>query len=120
MRILILLVCTALSFMGLIWPIYMIDGSKSLLGLIFAFIVVYAWICYFVMGVSWTADTKVSRWWPVSGTIAGLLSPSFGALAAETVNEAVQVFFAQLFGVSPAALLATWLVIFHMKGLQGK
>ena len=113
-RILLFLLCTAVSSLGFLWPLYLL--SDGWLGAVVALIVAYAWFSYFVMAVAWINDVRVSRWWPASGTVAGFASPCFSAFLATSLTEAIQSFAAQLLLVFPAFLLATLLVAFHWKG----
>jgi hypothetical protein len=59
----------------------------------------YAWIAYFVMGINWINNRRLGEFWPVSGTVAGVIALSpipAGALF-----------------VLPAVALAGYMVIFH-------
>jgi hypothetical protein len=59
----------------------------------------YAWIAYFVMGINWINNRRLGEFWPLSGTVAGVIALSpipAGALF-----------------VLPAIVLAIYMVIFH-------
>jgi uncharacterized protein YacL len=36
-------------------------------------IFIYAWFSWFVMAIAWLFDKKLSRYWPISGSISGTL-----------------------------------------------
>lgn len=42
----------------------------------------YAWIAHAVMTLAWVENRKVSRWWVISGTLAGVVGVSILSVAA--------------------------------------
>ena len=87
--------------------------------LLFGAISIYAWFSYFVMGVAWVKNKAVKKWWPLTGTLAGLAALGPGFLDGAPRQEALLSFAASLSYVLPAFLLAVWLVVFHLrKGLE--
>jgi type VI protein secretion system component VasK len=114
MRTTLLLGCAGLSFMGFIWPLWLLASGRPF-AVFLAVICIYAWVCYFVMGVAWARNERAKKWWPYSGTVAALASPFTGALVSANTNEGIQVTLSYFVFVLPAVLLAIWLVVFHMK-----
>lgn len=131
MRTSFLVVCTGLSFMGFYYPIMFLatligsasspipaykahDPSFSFF-LLFGAISIYAWFSYFIMGVAWVRNRAVKKWWPLTGTLAGLVALGPGFLAGAPRQEALLTFAASLFYVLPAFLLAVWMVVFHLR-----
>jgi len=131
MRTTLLLLCTGLSFMGFIYPImliatllgaasspipsYKLEEPSFLPFVLLGSISLYAWLCYFVMGIAWVKNVQVKKWWPLTGTLAGFATLSPGFLNEAPFQEALIAFVAPLLYVLPAFLLASWLVIFHLK-----
>ena len=66
---------------------------------------VYAWIVLAVMSIGWICDRRLSRFWPISGTIAGVLS-------------VVAVFVIPAVYVLPAIILALVVSLFHFRRPQ--
>lgn len=61
---------------------------------------IHAWIAFLVMAGSWVAGNKVNRYWPIAGTITGLISAT------------VSMPFSLL--VTPSIVLAFYLVGYHL------
>jgi tetrahydromethanopterin S-methyltransferase subunit E len=64
---------TLLSISMIAEPL-MFDSLQSYLSFVAGFVVLYAWIVHLIMCISWIADKKINKFWPISGTIAGTLS----------------------------------------------
>jgi hypothetical protein len=61
----------------------------------------YPWVALFIMNISWIANFRTHRFWPITGTILGLFATLFSVGSA--------LYFAPL-----AICLAIWLVIYHL------
>lgn len=83
--------------------------------LLFGAISFYSWFSYFVMGVAWVKNRPVKKWWPLTGTVAGLVALGPGFLTGAPHQEALLGFAASLIYVLPAFLLALWMVVFHLR-----
>lgn len=135
MRALFFFVCTALSFLGFFYPVMFIaqllgmassggayhQGSQLsdfLWNLAIGGAVSYAWLCYFIMGVAWIKNSITRKWWPISGTVAAIVLPVMSAATSSTLSQALRTFSLPLLLVLPAAVLALWLVVHHLK--QGR
>lgn len=99
----------------------MFDSPQSYLFFLAGFVVLYAWIAHLVMCINWIADRKVKKYWPVSGSIAAIISILYFANALSSIGGAsltVGKFFFALIGpiiwIFPAFLLAIHLVRFHL------
>lgn len=117
-----------IAFFGLVERHH--SASDILYPLIF-----YAWIAHAKMTLAWVDNRKVSRWWVVSGTLAGVIGVSVLSIAAlintklllieeflekDVYNGTLFIGQAFLFGiifplilVFPCVLLAIHLVWFH-------
>lgn len=95
------------------------------------FVWIAAWLIHVVMTVAWIRDRKLSRVWPVVGTVAGVSSFLVWALLAvkdavvlgvddTAVNTASAgtLTAIQAALVAPCILLAVWLVRFHCKAAK--
>lgn len=103
-RIAVLVVSFFLSGYGVIAPLLFLSGTSGPTpGWVYGWsaTITYGWIAWIVMGVFWVRNKRLGWFWPVTGTIAGVLSmlPTVG--------------FGILF-VSPAVAMAIVLVIFHL------
>lgn len=63
---------------------------------------IFAWVALFVMSIGWVRDHRVSRMWPIRGTVAGAIS-------------AISMFPQSIVVTLPAIVLAVILVRFHMR-----
>lgn len=64
----------------------------------------YAWIAYFVMGIYWIKNQKIGGFWPITGTVSGLVALS--------PIPAGVVF------ILPAVALAFYMVLFHTSKVE--
>lgn len=113
MRTALVLGCAGFSFMGFVWPLWLLASGRPF-AMLLAVLCIYAWVCYFVMGLAWTRNQRIKKWWPYSGTVSALASPIVGALVSASPIDGMQVIWSYLLLVLPAVALAIWLVAFHL------
>jgi len=113
-RILIAISCYLLSGYSLIAPIGIARQHTYLFGLM-----VFAWLAHFAMTYGWIKDRRVSRFWPVLGTVAGLASLTWGPISLNSLEDfGTSLLISWMFSVPfslPCILLAVYLVWFHCK-----
>lgn len=133
LRMLIFFICTAASglggyFGGLLLTVLGIDclsptthdSTCAFSGAIYLLIFIaylFAWIVYLIMGLSWIGKANIPRWLPVAGTLAALsfFVPEIMVGNPEhSVRVGLLVMALQLLWVSPAVLLAIFLVVYHL------
>ena len=64
----------------------------------------YAWFSWFVMAIAWLFDKRLSRYWPISGSIVGALSVIL-----------VSPLIVSVFLLLPSIMLAITFCKFHLK-----
>lgn len=74
-----------------------------------AALVPHAWVCLLAMTVAWISQRRLSRWWPVSGTVAAVL----GLLALSVSLGPAGILMGVLYA-SPGMLFAAFLCRFHL------
>jgi hypothetical protein len=74
----------------------------------------FAWGCYFAMASAWINSSGTPKWVPIAGTSAALSWFTPLAITATTSQELLGVFLVPAVLVSPAMLLAIYLVAYHM------
>jgi hypothetical protein len=96
-RIVAVLLCSALSSYGIVM------SSMQAMSNPFAMVLVpYAWLAYFVFCAAWIGQMKLSRFWMISGTVAGV-----GSLAMEPFGFLL---------VFPSVLLAAHIIMaYHFR-----
>jgi hypothetical protein len=91
-------------------------GPMEAFSLVLVPLYLWAWICYFRMGIAWVLDYRLPKWIPVSGTFSAL---SWFIPLLLTIDSAAEFFRAlgtfSMF-VAPAMLLAVYLVAHHLRG----
>lgn len=140
-RTFVVLACYALSGYGflataviaiyaLLSPQGNIVELPSSVGGIVVLVWLYAWSCHAVMCYGWISNRRVSRFWPISGTIAGIVSFIIFPTAAFfrslhvfglswknvffLVAKSFPVVAMEVILVLPCLLLAIFLVSFHL------
>ena len=127
-RILIVIAAYALSTGGFLFmamgTMTMLFNEDSVFLRPVPLIWLFAWTAHVRMSVAWARDLPVKRFWPVWGTVAGVVSlvtPVF-SVAVNGMTEFVRHFEAALIttGVvsayfSPSIVLAVYLVRFHLR-----
>lgn len=118
-------VCYALSFFGLFAPLFLAIGagpSEKIALSIVSVVMLYAWLCHFMMSLGWLNQHRVNKLWPITGTVAGVVSIIWAPLISVfkgNVPISMDAVFGSitLFGglVSPCVLLGMYLVWFHLK-----
>lgn len=98
LRILISLVAWASSFVAIYFS-YSTTFSSPISWSNFIF--GYPWIALFIMNVGWAKNHRLHPFWPISGTVVGLL--------ATALSTGFGLLFAPL-----TYCLAIWLVIYHL------
>lgn len=111
---------TGLSLVMIARP-SMFDSPQSYLFFLAGFVVLYAWIAHLVMCINWIADKRLKKYWPISGSIAAILSILYFANVLSSVGGTsltVGKFFlalvAPMVWTFPALILAIHLVRFHL------
>lgn len=82
LRTMAVLISAALSWYGLLWGYASIAGLvMRLFGVgepaptwmyVVSAMMAYAWIAWWVLAVAWIFQRRLHRWWPISGTVAGI------------------------------------------------
>lgn len=80
-----------------------------------------AWIMHLVMSVTWIADIRLHRAWPLLGTVLGVASFliwPFHAMRLDAPPQSVLLIAVQFVGfqlvlVAPCLVLASWLLKYH-------
>jgi len=85
----ILLIATLLGAASSPIPSYNLEEPSFLPFVLLGAISLYAWLCYFVMGVAWVKNVQVKKWWPLTGTLAGFATLSPGFLNEAPFREAL-------------------------------
>ncbi|WP_374356401.1 hypothetical protein [Chitinimonas sp.] len=113
-RLLVVGVCYLLSGYGLLFSMMAI--AEVFRGNIIYAVLLYAWLCHVVMSLGWVVNIRVARFWPISGTIAGvasfLLIPLVGGQSSQFGFDAVIM---EVLTVAPCLFLGFHLVSFHLK-----
>jgi len=127
-RVLIVITTYALSAVGfmfmMVGAMSMVFNEESILIKFVPLVWVFAWTAHVRMSVAWTRDLPVKRFWPVWGTVAGivsLFSPELW-IALGGITEFMRHIEAALVTtglvalyLSPSILLAVYLVRFHLR-----
>ncbi len=116
MKISIFIICSVISFLGFLYPLVLLIAGlveRDPIILILFFSCIYAWYCYFIMGVAWVKKQKIDKWYPLSGTVSALINPITFSFGQNTFPESLS-FFDMFIPVLPAVLLACWFVYFHL------
>jgi hypothetical protein len=77
----------------------------------------FAWTMYFIMAASWIGEGKIPQWLPVAGTVAALsffVPEIIIGTPEHTIRSEFLLVAMQLMLVSPAVLLAIFLVVHHL------
>jgi hypothetical protein len=96
------------------------DSSCAFHGAIYFLIFIaylFAWTVYLIMAASWIGKANIPRWLPVTGTLAALsfFVPEIMVGSPEhSIRSDFLVIAMQLIWVSPAVLLAIFLVVYHL------
>lgn len=98
MRILVSVAAWASSYLAIIIS-YSLASSTPVSWTNFIF--GYPWIALFIMNISWIRNHRLHPFWPISGTVVGVLASAF--------SVGYALFLAPL-----SICLAIWLVIYHM------
>lgn len=112
LRLLAVLVSFALSWYGVLWGYAgavglaqqaMGQGTEDTLPwmLVVALLLAYAWIAWLTLGLAWVAQRRLHPWWPISGTVVGIVCILF------TFGFAIVFTF-------PAITMAIVFVAFHL------
>ena len=71
--------------------------------------IVHAWASLLVMTIAWIRQRRVHRWWPISGTAAGIVG-----LLAFSVSLGPAAILAGVVYALPGMLFATFLCRYHL------
>lgn len=123
LKIILLIICTGTSALGLIWPFILLSQALSARDpfvLVFSAISFYAWYCYFLMAYAWIKTQTIENQHPIFGTVSALVVLIFNATSRihkteVPIREWPLVFTETSFFALPAILMACWLVFFHLK-----
>lgn len=126
-RSLIVALAYCLSGYGLLFTWILISELRTNTGLIkwFSLVPAFAWLAHMVMSLAWIRDRKLSIFWPVSGTIAGIITVLvmlFGSpcskLFASCFGYLMTAFISVFVSVMSCVILGVYLVRFHFNSVQ--
>lgn len=111
-RLLIASLCYLLSAYALIAPFGFAKTDHRF------WIAAFAWLAHGIMAYGWIMDRKVGRFWPVAGTLAGVLSLTWGPVSFKSAEDLwTSLLVSWIFSVPfslPSILLGINLVWFHL------
>lgn len=127
-RLVVTVTCYLLSSLGLLWTLIMVTETiKSVKpgNLLIPIVFCYAWLAHLVMSVAWIQNKRLKKFWPISGTFAGISSlafiPIFGIatgfsqMLGITAKDHLIIMMYTAAMVAPCVALAAYLVWFHMR-----
>lgn len=80
------------------------------------YVFVYAWMVHIILALSWIADKKLKKFWPISGSIAGVFSYLHFAyiFPLHSHQTLIDKLVPLLILTFPLLLLTIYLVWFHL------
>ena len=105
----------AASLAPLMTVTWRLDPANVINGFI-CIAVVLAWLAHIGMSAAWIGDRRLHKFWPISGTVAGVASyAGFVAVMSRfDLNEAIAALLLAVTFTGPALVLALHLVRFHL------
>ena len=112
-RLLIASLCYLLSANALIAPFGFAKTDHRF------WIAALAWLAHGIMAYGWIIERKVGRFWPIAGTLAGVLSLTWGPISFKSAEDlGASLLVSWIFSVPfslPCILLGIYLVWFHLR-----
>jgi hypothetical protein len=119
-RTIVAWVCTVLSLpgalLGALSLMVMAARSDAHAGVVLLLANAFAWIAYLACVSAWVAGRRVPRAWPVGGILAAASYALFPLTIGGSPGAGLVILFVGMILVLPAVLLATVVVVFHLRG----